>query len=130
MLEGSRIDHAGHANDIERNIHETLEFAKSIETVFEWMNGREDTLILVTADHETGGLTVTNDNGASNYPDVTWSTTGHTSTQVPVYGIGLNANFVSNVTDNTDIHSVVISTAIVPEKCILIQADTNGFHMT
>jgi len=130
MVEGSRIDHAGHENNIVRNIHETLEFDRSVETIFDWMDGREDTLLIVTADHETGGLTVVKDNGASNYPDVTWSTTGHTSTQVPIYGIGLNAHHVTNVTDNINIYSVVITPSIVPEKCISAQVDTNGFNMT
>lgn len=129
MLEGSRIDHAGHINDLARNIHETLEFAQSVETVFDWMADREDTLILVAADHETGGLAVTADNGEGSYPDVTWDTLGHTATQVPVYGIGLNAHLVTNVVDNTNIHTVAVSTARVPEWGLSAEADLSGFHM-
>jgi alkaline phosphatase len=129
MLEGSRIDHAGHRNNITNNIHETLEFSASIETVYDWMGERTDTLILVTADHETGGLLVTADNGVSNYPSVTWSTGGHTSTPVPVYATGLNAHLATNVVDNTNIYSMAISTALVPEQCLSEQVDPDGYHM-
>lgn len=130
MVEGSRIDHAAHANDILRDINETLEFSRSVESVIDWMGERKDTLLLVTADHETGGLTVTNDNGAGNYPDVTWSTWQHTATQVPVYGIGLNSHLVTNVTDNTEIHCVATNSAVVPEVCAELYAGTNGFHVS
>ncbi|MEN7973473.1 MAG: alkaline phosphatase [Verrucomicrobiota bacterium] len=129
MVEGARIDHAGHANNLTNNIHETLEFARSVETVFNWMGDREDTLILVTADHETGGLAVVADNGAGNYPTVTWSNTGHTAAQVPVYGIGLNAHLATSVFDNIDIPTVASSMAHVPEWCLSSQADATGFHM-
>ena len=130
MIEGSRIDHAGHANDIERMIHETIEFDRSVETVYDWMGGREDTLLMVTADHETGGLAVTNNNGVGNYPSVSWSTSWHTATPVPVYGFGCNAYLVTNVFDNTEIYSVATSAVTGPEVCIATHSDTNGFHMT
>jgi len=130
MIEGSAIDLAGHGNYLAGNIHETIEFANSVKTVADWMGDRQDTLLLVTADHETGGLVVTNDNGAGNYPDVTWSTTGHTDTPVPVYGIGLNANLVTNVVANTNIYAVAISSALVQEVGVSILVDSNGYHMT
>lgn len=57
MVEGSRIDHAGHANDLLRGIHETLAFDQAVELVLNFAEERGDTLVVVTADHETGGLT-------------------------------------------------------------------------
>lgn len=57
MIEGSRIDHAGHANDLRRSIHETIAFDEAIAVVLEFAAERGDTLVVVTADHETGGLT-------------------------------------------------------------------------
>ncbi|MBT8043212.1 MAG: alkaline phosphatase, partial [Pontiella sp.] len=130
MLEGSRIDHAGHANDLVRNIHETLEFANAVKTVADWMGDRDDTLIIVTADHETGGLTVTNDNGIGNYPDVTWSTIGHTDTPVPVYATGLNAYLATNVVDNTNIYSLASSPAFVRENLVAMQIDASAVETT
>jgi hypothetical protein len=129
-MEGSRIDHAAHVNNLANCIHETLEFDRSVKSIHSWMNDREDTLLLVTADHETGGLTVTNDNGAGRYPDVTWSTNGHTGIAVPLYGIGLNAHLVTNATDHTNIHAVCISSAKVPELCVEASWVPPAFHMT
>ena len=107
MIEGGRIDHAGHSNDIERNVCETIEFAKTLRVVMDWSRGRDDTLIIVTADHETGGLQVLENNGAGKFPTVSWSTTGHTDTKVPIYGWGQNAVRIGGVMDNTDLFGVV-----------------------
>ena len=74
IVEGGRIDHAGHANDIARNVFETVEFSNAIEKAINWAQNRTDTLILVTADHETGGLAVLQNNGQGNFPGISWST--------------------------------------------------------
>ncbi len=109
MIEGGRIDHAGHSNDIERNVCETIEFANTLRVVMDWSEGRDDTLIIVTADHETGGLQVLENNGAGKFPTVSWSTGGHTSTNVPIYGWGQNAERIGGLMDNTDLFGVVLN---------------------
>ncbi len=106
MIEGGRIDHACHANHLPRSIYETLEFDDALQLVLDWAEERNDTLIIVTSDHETGGLSVVQNNGAGNWPDVTWSTTGHTAWKVPIYADGPNAHYVSGVLDNTDIFAL------------------------
>ncbi len=107
LVEGGRIDHAGHANDIERLIPEVIAFHQAVETVCAWAAGRSDTLIIVTADHETGGLTVIETGAAGEVPTVSWSTGGHTSALVPVYAWGVNASLVHGVMDNTDIAAIM-----------------------
>ena len=107
LVEGGRIDHAGHSNDIERNILETIEFSKTVQTIFDGVAGRDDTLILVTADHETGGLKVHKNNGKGQVPDISWSTGGHTVSNVPLYGWGRNAERVRGIMNNTDLIKVV-----------------------
>lgn len=113
MVEGGRIDHACHDNNLKRCVHETIDFSDSVQVGIDWADGRSDTLILVTADHETGGLTVVQDNGTGNYPTVTWSTGSHTGTNVPVYAWGQNAELVSGVMDNTDMFYVCTADASV-----------------
>jgi alkaline phosphatase len=114
MVEGGRIDHACHANDLPRSIFETLAFEAAVGWLAEWAQGRGDTLILVMADHETGGLSVLADNGAGCFPEVSWSTGGHTSTLVPLYGWGVNAGLVTQVVDNTEVRAVALSAALMP----------------
>jgi alkaline phosphatase len=112
MVEGARIDHAGHANDIQRMISETIEFANAVSVAIDWSQGLTNTLILVTADHETGGLSVLQNNGQGELPTVSWSTDYHTAANVPLYGWGAGAYLVSGVLDNTDIYHILAPTAI------------------
>jgi alkaline phosphatase len=56
MVEGGQIDWTGHNNDAGTMLHELLRFDAAIAAVLEWAKGRDDTLVLVTADHETGGF--------------------------------------------------------------------------
>jgi len=59
MVEGGKIDWSGHANDLATNIHETLAFDRSVAAVMEFYEKHpEETLVIVTADHETGGLQI------------------------------------------------------------------------
>ncbi len=106
MVEGGRIDHAAHSNQLERTVFETIEFANAVQVGLDWATGRDDTLIIVTADHETGGLSVLANNGAGAFPDVSWSTGTHTADDVPVYAWGANAELVYGTMDNTDLFAV------------------------
>lgn len=56
MIEGGQIDWAAHINDAGTLLHEMIAFDEAIKAVMEWAEGRDDTLIVVTADHETGGF--------------------------------------------------------------------------
>lgn len=58
MLEGGRIDHAGHEFDAAGIVAETARFDEAVRTVLEWAGEHPDTLVLVTADHATGGLAI------------------------------------------------------------------------
>jgi len=120
MVEGGMIDRACHDNQLSRSIAETLAFDAAVRVAADWAVGRGDTMILVTADHEAGGLTVVNDNGKNSNPTVTWSTTKHTDTPVPVYGWGCNAELVTNVTDNTEIHRVVVGSPPLTEDSLSV----------
>ena len=79
-----------------------------VEAARTWAANRADTLILVTADHETGGLKVTRDHGPGKIPDADWSTTGHTATPVPVYAWGAGAERVTGTIDNTGLLKLMI----------------------
>ena len=119
MVEGGRIDHAGHANDIQRNVLETVEFANAVQVAIDWAAGRPDTLILVTADHETGGLTVLENNCVGEFPTVSWATTDHTGANVPIYAWGCSADMISGVMDNTELFDVATAPCVPLSSTII-----------
>ncbi|MBN1844478.1 MAG: alkaline phosphatase [Sedimentisphaerales bacterium] len=108
MVEGGKIDWAGHNNLIEHNIFETLEFARAFQTAHNWARDRKDTLIVVTADHECGGLWVVKSRGKGFFPQVFWSTSGHTGANVPLYAVGEEAKQFRGVIDNTQIFEIIV----------------------
>jgi alkaline phosphatase len=107
MVEGAKIDKACHGNQIERAVYEAVELSKAVKVAQKWAAGRSDTLILVTADHETGGLKIIQDNGAGKLPTVTWSTKGHSNAKVNVYAWGEGAEQISGTMNNTDFFGIV-----------------------
>jgi alkaline phosphatase len=108
MVEGGNIDHANHANDMTRMVGEVKAFSNAVQTAIDWAAGRDDTLIIVTADHESGGLAAVTNSGAGNVPGGTWKTTGHSLEDVPVYAWGPNADAVSGFMKNTDMYNVAM----------------------
>lgn len=114
VVEGGLIDIACHGHDLEHCVYETLAFDATVEGVVSWAAGRDDTLVLVTADHETGGLIVMHDNGPRQLPDVVWSSGGHTGAPVSLYAWGVNADRAARVADNTQIAGVAKSLALDP----------------
>ena len=106
MIEGSQIDWAGHSNDAEWAVEEVLDFDRAIEQVLNYARKRGDTLVLVTADHETGGLAI--DKGSSFDQLVYKFTTNmHTGTMVPVFAYGPGAELFSGIYENTAIHDKI-----------------------
>ena len=103
MVEGGRIDHACHSNNLPRCIGETLEFDRAVRAVIEWAQRRDDVLVIVTADHETGGLKVLQSNGKDAWPDVSWQHKHHTGQAVPVYAWGQGAELFVGEIDNTEL---------------------------
>ncbi len=108
MVEGGRIDHAAHDNNIERLVAEVAEFSNSVSMALHWATNHPDTLIIVTADHETGGLSILRDNGPGVPPGASWSTRKHTAKRVPVYARGPGAVFVRPEMENTEIHKALL----------------------
>ena len=103
MVEGGRIDHAGHINSLKRNIYETLEFDLAVRNVLKWASKRDDTLVIVTADHETGGLKVKGNKGAGNWPKVSWASRKHSNADVYIFAWGIGAADFEGEMNNVDI---------------------------
>jgi alkaline phosphatase len=108
LVEHEGTDTYGHENDIQRSIFAAVELSNAVQIALDWAAGRDDTLIVVTADHETGGLSVTQNNGEGNMPTVSWSTLGHTNLRVPVYAVGPNSNSINGIFDNTRLRAIML----------------------
>ena len=100
MVEGSQIDWAGHSNDDVGVVRQTLLFDQAVEKAVDFALREGNTLVIVTSDHETGGLTLTTKHGT---PVPNWSTKGHSGTPVPIWALGPGAEHFAGVQDNTDI---------------------------
>lgn len=103
MVEGSQIDWGGHANDIDYIIEETLDFDRAVGKALEFAEKNGETLVVVTADHECGGLTLKDGSFESGMVTPGFSTGGHTGIMVPVFAYGPGADEFMGVYENTDI---------------------------
>lgn len=103
MIEGSQIDWGGHANDSNYIIQEVLDFDVVIGKVLDFAEKDGNTLVIVTADHETGGYTLASTNG--NYNEITgsFSTKGHSATLIPVFAYGPGSENFAGIYENNDI---------------------------
>ncbi len=120
MVEGGVIDIACHGHDLARCVAETLAFDRAVEACAAWAHGRDDTLILVVADHETGGLSVVRDAGPGLLPEVSWSTSGHTGASVALFGWGANAEWVAGASDNTHVACLLRRRVPLPGEALSI----------
>ncbi|MFX4293728.1 alkaline phosphatase [Streptomyces bohaiensis] len=113
MVEGGAIDWAGHANDLNRLIEEQTAFDDTVAAVTQWVEREsswDETLVVVTADHETGYL---NGEGADpgwrpltgekgGLPAVSWHSTDHTGSLVPLYARGAGAERLAAAATGSD----------------------------
>ena len=106
MTEGSQIDWASHDNDASRMITEFRDFDLSIKSAVEFINTRDDTLLIVTADHETGGLQILKED--NDLVHIQWGTGSHTGIPVGVFSYGPGAELFTGTMDNTEIHTKIL----------------------
>ncbi|MCH2083443.1 MAG: alkaline phosphatase [Saprospiraceae bacterium] len=103
LVEGSQIDWRGHSNEGKRMIKETLDFNNAIKRVLDFASRRDDTLVIVTADHETGGMAI-QPGSKMRKIETAFTTNNHTGTLVPVFAFGPSAELFAGIYDNTEIY--------------------------
>jgi len=102
MIEGSQIDWGGHANDANYVVNELLEFEKQINMVLDFAQRDGNTLVVVTADHETGGFAIMPGSKMGKI-QVAFTTKSHTATMIPVFADGPGAEAFRGIYENTEI---------------------------
>lgn len=103
MIEGSQIDWACHQHNTTYIVTEMLDFDKAIGKALEFAVKDKETLIIVTADHETGGFAINGGDMEIGKVVGGFSTGGHTGVMVPVFAFGPGAENFRGIYDNTDI---------------------------
>ena len=104
MIEGSQIDWGGHANDTKYIISEVKDFDETIGKILDFAKKDKETLVIVTADHETGGFAI-NPKSKMNEINGAFTDSYHTATMVPVFAYGPGAELFSGIYENTAIYA-------------------------
>ncbi len=103
MVEGSQIDFACHANDSLWMVNEMLDFCDAINVALDFAKADGHTLVVVTADHETGGLTMVDPQGKYTDVNFKYSTSSHSCLPVMIFAYGPGAEHFTGWMDNTEI---------------------------
>lgn len=103
MIEGSQIDWGGHANNTIYIVNETLDFDRAVGKALEFASKDRETLLIVTADHETGGMAIVGGDMKSGMVKGAYTTGGHSAIMVPVFSYGPGAENFTGIMENTDI---------------------------
>lgn len=103
MVEGSQVDWGGHQNNTIYVVEDMLDLDQAIGKALEFAVNDKETLIVVTADHETGGLAVKGGNMKTGQVKGGYATGSHTAVMVPIFAYGPGAEHFTGIMENTDI---------------------------
>ncbi|MBK7133540.1 MAG: alkaline phosphatase [Bacteroidales bacterium] len=103
MIEGSQIDWAGHANAADTLVDETIDFDNAVGKVLDFAEADGHTLVIITADHETGGVTITDGDIQTHKVKLNFSSKDHTPILIPVFAFGPGSENFNGIYENTEI---------------------------
>lgn len=109
LVEGSQIDWGGHANNSQYIIEEMIDFDNTIGKVLEFAEKDGNTLVVITADHETGGYAINGGNLQDGTIDGAFTTPHHTAAMVPVFAYGPGAEEFMGIYENTAIYDKMMA---------------------
>jgi alkaline phosphatase len=104
MIEGSQIDDAGHFNNTTYNVQEVLDFDQQVGRAFAFAAANGETLVVVTADHETGGYSLVEGDAPAGKVVAKFATNKHTAVMVPVFAYGPGSELFTGMYQNTDLY--------------------------
>ena len=103
LVESEVTDGRGHANDIAGVTEGIRELDTAVASILAWVEPRGDTLVIVTADHDTGGLGIVDGDYDDGVAEVRWATENHTGQWVPLFAFCPGSQHFNGVMDNTEI---------------------------
>lgn len=104
MIEGSQIDDAGHFNNATYNVQEVLDFDQQVGRAFAFAAANGETLVVVTADHETGGYSLVEGDAQAGKVVANFASHQHTAVMVPVFAYGPGSELFTGMYQNTDLY--------------------------
>jgi alkaline phosphatase len=116
LIEGSQIDWGGHANDAPYAIAEMIDFDKNIGWVLDFARKNKETLVIITADHETGGMALMGGNMKTGEVKAAFTTKGHTGQMIPVFAFGPGAEDFNGIYHNYDLFTKMRSALQLGQK--------------
>ena len=116
MIEGSQIDWASHAHDTRYIIEETIDLDRTLGVALDYARRLGNTLVIVTADHETGGMTLIKGDNNKESIAAEYSVGGHTGIAVPIYSFGPGSQQFTGFLDNTDIYNRIVKLMALDEN--------------
>jgi alkaline phosphatase len=108
MIEGSQIDSWAHRNNVGKMCEELFDFDQTLGYVLEWAARDGQTLVVVTADHATGGVTLLRGDLKKHEIKVNYSTKGHNGIYVPVFAFGPHAEDFTGMHENAEIGQLIM----------------------
>ncbi|MBV7531464.1 alkaline phosphatase [Chitinophaga sp. sic0106] len=114
MVEGSRIDHGGHFNNLEYLVREMLDFDEAVGEALRFADQQKETTVIVTADHESGGLSLMDGDIRQGWLRGSFATNDHTGIPVMVFAYGPNSALFGGVYENTEVFGKIL-------KCFRLQ---------
>ena len=109
MTEGAQVDYGGHYNQLPYVVEEAIDFDAVVTKALQFADKNGETLVIVTADHETGGLTLLDGDYSKGYVSGQFSTNDHTAIPVPVFAYGPGSQLFRGVYENTEIFYKILS---------------------
>ena len=109
MVEGAQIDWYGHSNQFSKVIPEIIDFDLAIAEAIKFADLNKNTLVLITADHETSGLSILSGNLDNNALEGSFATHDHTGLMVPVFAYGPYSHHFQGVYNNYDLFHKIIN---------------------
>ncbi|MBT2619567.1 alkaline phosphatase [Chryseobacterium sp. ISL-6] len=108
MIEGAQIDSGGHANNVGTIVTEGIDFDKAISQSIQFADQNPGTLVIITADHETGGFSIPHGNLKNSMIEGDFTTEDHSATLIPVFSYGPKADLFMGVYQNNEIFHKIL----------------------
>lgn len=108
MIEGAHIDHRAHSNNTDELMTEMLDFDKAVTEAIKFAEKDGQTLVIISADHETGGVVLRKGDAEEGYIQTVFASKGHTPDMVPLFAYGPKSRNFGCVQENSDVCNKIL----------------------